>query len=243
VSDDQEPEPAANPEPSKSEKFEIIWTPTFVDKTTIEAGEMIVPSKISGPLADEYADLHMIAGDFAFALEALMEAAKHGPPDVTNVHARALIFAAVVAYARPFSSSVRSIKLSPEYFAQIPAFDEELHDYLFVLRSTHVAHSVNEFENANATGVMVGNPPDHLWRVAGIGVTQLQIIGLTLRHVEAAIAHTGAMLAHINARIQEIKPLLFEEVRAEFAAKRQFQMAPLGTLPDRSKVGKRRKPR
>ena len=55
----EEPQPQAI---TKGEKQSPRWTYTFLDTTQIEAGEFILPSKASGPLAEEYADLHTIVG-------------------------------------------------------------------------------------------------------------------------------------------------------------------------------------
>ena len=69
MADDQEkPIP---PEYSKGEQQSPHWSFSFVDLTRIEAGEHIVPAKISGDLACEFAELHMISNDLSFALECL----------------------------------------------------------------------------------------------------------------------------------------------------------------------------
>jgi hypothetical protein len=92
---------------SMGEKQSPRWTYQFVDLTRIEAGEHIVPAKIDSQAGREYAALQSVLEDLSFALECLREADKLGLPDSENIHSKALIFSAVVAYARPFKTSVR----------------------------------------------------------------------------------------------------------------------------------------
>lgn len=98
------------PEFSQSEHQNPRWTFRFVGITSVEAGEMIAPAILEGDLASEFADLHMIANDLSFALECLKEANKIGPPNSDNMLSKALIFSAVVAYARPFKTGVRGLR-------------------------------------------------------------------------------------------------------------------------------------
>ncbi len=73
-------------------------------------------------------------------------------------------------------------------------FSSDLHDYLVDIRDKHVAHSVNDFERCEATTVMVGSADQQVWRVAGIGFTALNAIGLSGTIVDQAIAQISNML-------------------------------------------------
>lgn len=202
MADDQEkPIP---PEFSKGEQQSPHWSFNFVDLTRIEAGEHIVPAKISGNLAYEFAELHMISNDLSFVLECLKEADKIGLPDSEKLLSKSLISSAVVAYARPFKTGVRQLRMDTQFFSNAPAFSSELHKYLIAIRDKHVAHSVNEFERSEATGVMVGTP-ETKWRPAGVGVTQIHSIGLSRRIVEQAIVQITNMLGVVSARIDQIR--------------------------------------
>lgn len=230
---------ALPPEFSKAERQSPGWQFRFLDTTTINAGEMIVPAKLSGDLAREFAELHMIGADFSFALDCLKEADKLGLPDSENLHSKALIFSAVVAYARPFKTSVRSLRMDAGYFSSLSSFSSETHDYLIAVRDKHIAHSVNDFERSDATGVMVGTPQTE-WRPAGVGVTVMQTIGLSRRIVEQAIAQITDMLQVVTDHIDRIRPELFQIFCAEYAREGKWEMAPIVRFPDRGNVQKRR---
>ncbi len=136
------------PDFSQSERSNQQWTFRLIDPRRVEAGEIIAPAILRGNLAREFADLHMVANDLSFALECLKEANKIGLPDSDNLLSKALIFSAVVAYARPFKTGVRELKMDITYYSGIPTFKADVHEYLIAMRDKHVAHSVNEFERS-----------------------------------------------------------------------------------------------
>lgn len=224
---------------TKGEHQSPQWIYRFIDATKIEAGEHIVPAALAENAGHEFAELHMISDDFSFALDCFREADKIGLPDSENLLSKSLIFSAVVAYARPFKTGVRQLRIGAQYFSSLPTFSIETHEYLIAVRDKHVAHSVNEFEHANATGVMVGTPQTN-WRPAGVGVTIIKTIGLSKTLVEHAIAHTDGLLDFINRRIDQIAPGLFEEFRTKFARDGKWEMAPIARLPDRKNAARRR---
>jgi hypothetical protein len=132
---------------SKGEKLSPHWTYNFFDLPRIEAGEYIVPAKIDSVAGREFAALQLVHNDISFALECLQEADKMGVPDSQNLRSKSLIFSAVVAYARPFKTGVREIRMEESSFAAAgQEFNLDLHNYLIAVRDKHVAHSVNEFE-------------------------------------------------------------------------------------------------
>jgi hypothetical protein len=167
----------------------------WINPNPIEAGETIVPAKIASSAGLKFAALYMILADLSFALECLTEANRLGISSA-NLHIRALIFSGVVAYARPFKSGVRAIKLTPDTFSSgdVPTFNTDIHEYLMALRDKHISHSVNEFESCEAIAILVGTPGLG-WRDGGaIGVSETQSIGLSRTMVRHAIAHiTGAV--------------------------------------------------
>jgi hypothetical protein len=224
---------------SKGEHSSPHWEFGFVDLTRIEAGEHIVPAKINSALATEFAELHMIVNDFSFSLDCFREADKIGLPDSQNLLSKSLIFSAVVAYARPFKTGVRQLRMNVEYFSAIPAFNIEIHDYIIAVRDKHVAHSVNEFERSATTGVMVGTPSTN-WRPAGVGVTTLHSVGLSRRIIEGAITQISGMLDLLRARMEIIKPEIFRDFKEKFEKDGKWEMAPIATFPDRNNAAKRR---
>jgi hypothetical protein len=230
---------ALPPEFSKAEHLSPQWQFQFLDTKPIDAGEMIVPAKLSGDLAREFAELHMIRTDFSFALDCLKESDKLGLPDSENLHSKALIFSAVVAYARPFKTGVRALKMDAGYFSNLSSFNVETHDYLIAVRDKHIVHSVNDFERSDATGVMVGTPQTK-WRPAGVGVTMMQTIGLSRRIVEQAIVQLTDMRQLLTDQIDRIRPELFQVFCAEYARDGKWEMVPMAQNPNRGNAQKRR---
>lgn len=215
---------------TEGEKYKPQLTFCFLDTTTIQAGEHIVPAKLEGELAKEFADLHMIENDFAFALDCFKESDKIGLPDPSNVYSKALISAGVTAYSRPFKSGVRQTKLKPSYFSETKSFDLELHGYLVSIRDKHVSHSVNEFERSASVGVMVGVPRIK-WRPAGVGVTKLHAIGISKRIIDASVIQLESMLATIRKRIDEIRPTLFDLFKQNCEKTSTWEIAPIASFP------------
>jgi hypothetical protein len=230
---------ALPPEFSKAEHQAPQWQFQFLDTTTINAGEMIVPARLTGDLAREFAEWHMIDADFSFALDCLKESDKLGLPDSENLLSKSLIFSAVVAYARPFKTSVRALRMDAGYFSSLSSFSVETHDYLIAIRDKHIAHSVNDFERSDATGVMVGTPQTK-WRPAGVGVTMIQAIGLSRRIVEQVITQISDMREVATGHIDRIRPQLFQVFCDEYAREGKWEMAPVARFPDRGNVQKRR---
>jgi hypothetical protein len=223
----------------KGEHFSPQWAFSFLDTTRIEKGELIVPVKLESELATQFSELHMIVNDLSFSLDSFNEAHKIGVPDSENLHSKALIFSAVVAYARPFKTGVRQVRISSDYFSTAAGFSIEAHDYLIAMRDKHIAHSVNEFEKSAATGIMVGTPQTK-WRPAGVGVTTQHYVGISKRIIEQAIIQISGMIEVLNARIDEIRPVLFQEFLNKFQRDGRWEMAPIATLPDRKNAQRRR---
>ncbi len=222
--------------------FHPSWTFEFMDIEPIGRDRKIVPIELKAcPSAEEYGDLHLIADDFEHSLQCFAEASKFGIPDPANVLAKALIFSAVMAYARPFSSGVR-VKLTPEMFDGIwNDNNKALHTFLFELRNRHVAHSVNDFERCDAVGVIVTYPGlQREGNSSGVGVTSLSTIGLTASKIQEAQAHIPLMVEFVRARINELKIKLHAEMKAELAAGTPWKMAPMIRFPDTTKIAKRR---
>jgi hypothetical protein len=226
---------------SKGEKVAPSWSYQFLDLSPVEAGARLAPGSVRSKSGSEFAALNMVASDLRLALSYFTEANKMGMPDPENLISRALIHSAVTAYARPFKTGVREIQLRPDFFSPLgSSFDAELHDYLIDVRDKHVAHSVNEFERFEATTLMVGTPDGTSWRVAGMGLTSLNSIGLSLRLVEAAIEQISRMLRVLDQKIDEDRKALYEEERSRFARDGKWEIAPAFHLPDRKNVAKRR---
>jgi hypothetical protein len=227
---------------NKSAKGEFLhpgWSFAFMDLTRIEAGERIVPARFVSENGRRFAARQLIQGDLAFAQNCLTEAVKLGAPDAENVHSRALIFSAVVSYARPFKTGVREIKLEPAAFSEIgDNFDSKIHSHLIAIRDKHIAHSVNELERSETTGVIVGTPETR-WRPAGIGVTHTVTIGLSHEMVQQSLTHITAMMKHLDAQMTAQRVDLFQEFQDQFAKNNgKWDWAPFVRWPNRNNASK-----
>jgi hypothetical protein len=112
------------------------WNP--VQPITLEAGEMLLPVKLSTDNARKYASIQLIKADLEFARDCLVEADKLGIPNDSILSSKALIFAGVVAYARAFGTGARGVSFTPEEVTQKGVeFDLEIHRYLINLRNKH----------------------------------------------------------------------------------------------------------
>ncbi|CAD5374042.1 hypothetical protein RA210_U480005 [Rubrivivax sp. A210] len=87
----------------------------------------------------------------------------------------ALSAAAVVRYARCFSSGSRD-QLSHKLLDSAPPTLREAHEYFIAVRSKHVAHSVNDFEENDVT-VTLREDGDDL-SIQGIGAHHGTVMGL-----------------------------------------------------------------
>ena len=118
---------------------------------------------VEGPEAEALADAGGELMDLQFVDTALTELLDSWPlgadtgPDTTA--ARALWIAAVVWYARSFTTGLRTSGIAAEIASTLPEPSRAEHDYFVALRDKHMAHSVNVFEQV-ATGVRLGPGPD-----------------------------------------------------------------------------------
>ncbi|MCP2214231.1 hypothetical protein AB7M42_008784 [Bradyrhizobium diazoefficiens] len=182
---------------SEGEQLNYYFIPFFLDRSKVKQDEIICGGKIDGNAGREFAALNMARHDLQFAVDCLTEAVELEKIDSDSVRSRSLIFAGVVSYARPFKTGVREIRLEKESFYELGArFDVDLHDYLVDLRDKHIAHSVSEFEQCEATTVMVGSADEKTWRLAGVAYSAMTIVGLTRATVARAIDHISSMLLH-----------------------------------------------
>jgi hypothetical protein len=227
---------------TQGELFSTECSFTWINPGPIEAGESIVPAKLSSATARAFAALHLILGDLEFAEECLRAADNLGLPDNSNLHSKALIFSGVVVYARCFKSGVRELTLSPgDLTTKGAPFDNNIHQYLVAMRDKHIAHSVNDFENCDAIAVMVGKPGS-IWRDAsGIGVTKKQTVGISRTLVLKAISHINALRQFLESEIPAQREALHAEFQSNLAKTGEWEMAPIVKLSDRSKVAARRK--
>lgn len=226
---------------TEGERFTAATEVTWIAPEPIGAGEFIMPVTLSSETARAFAALHLVLKDITFAGEALARADALGIPSDQDIQAKSLIFAAVVAYARPFKSGVRIERLDPaDLAAQMEDFDTEIHEYLIALRDKHIAHAVNDFEGCEAVALVVAKPGEKWRDASGVGVVIKQTVGMSRKLVQQAALHIDALKKHIAADLEARRLVVYAEFQADFAQGKQLHAAPLLTLSDRSNVAKRR---
>jgi len=121
----------------------------------------------------------------------------------------ALCSGAVVRYARCFSSGARH-QLRHDLFDGATQEHRELHDYLIAVRSKHVAHSVNWFEETEVTA-MIREDDNSIHSVAaGHG----RVVGLD-SDMPGHIRHLVQwLLSHVEEVIAQERPKLLAVAQA-----------------------------
>lgn len=74
------------------ESFESLWSFTCINPGPVEAGESIVPARLSSAAARTFEALHLILEDLEFAEECIKAADNLGIPDGGKLNSKALIF-------------------------------------------------------------------------------------------------------------------------------------------------------
>lgn len=226
---------------TQGEAISPVISFTWINPSPIEAGESIVPAKLSSVAARAFAAMHLILEDLMFAEECFRAADNLGIPNNSNLHSKALIFSGVVGYARCFKTGVRVLKLvQSDLIAKGAPFDDNVHQYLIALRDKHIAHSVNDFEQCDAIAVMIGKPGSVCRDGSGIGVMKNQIVGISRTLVCKAITHINALRRFLESELPAQRKALYAEFKANLAKTGKWEMAPM-KIPDHSKVAERRK--
>ncbi len=225
----------------RSSKLESQWLEVGKE---IPAGALIVPIKIPATKqTTEISALHSAKEDLTFALFCFNEAIKHDIPKVSNPISKALINAGTLSYARVFSSGVHKFKLTEKYFSNIWSIeDSDLHKYLTSLRDKHIAHSVNDFERAEAVGVVIINNDLRLLSTnpCGVGVVLTVSIGLPFVWLEQCPMLMEKMIAFIDGRINSLRIEIFKQFHPNLNAGDKVEIHPLIQIANRDKIEKRR---
>jgi hypothetical protein len=142
----------------------------------------------------------------------------------------ALSAATVVRYARCFATGVR-MRLTDQMFDGANPDLNDLHSYLIAVRSKHVAHSVNEFEENRVTVSIREDEQAKTFEIQGIGGHHARLVGLAFDEPARVRDLCGWLLqrVHRTAEIERAKLLL---VAKEYGAEkiREFGMASSASL-------------
>jgi hypothetical protein len=176
---------------------------------------------VDGPEAEALADAGGELIDLRFVDAALTELlASWAPgsdtgPDTTA--ARALWVAAVVWYARSFTTGLRTSGIAAGTASALPDPSRAEHNYFVALRDKHMAHSVNVFEQV-ATAVRLGPGPD-------FDLVDVHPVGLvmdlpTRQRAERLRALARELTDLMQPRLRELGERVAAEVTAMSSAER-----------------------
>lgn len=226
------------------EIFAPSLTYNFIDAGKIDAGDLMMPIKMPvTELSLEHGALHLSRGDLLLARTCFAEALEIGIPNSEDATSRALIHAAVMFYARPFATGARKFRLNPEFFAEAwGVLDVERHNYLRHLRDKHVAHSVNDFEDATTVGIVIVDRTSQRVRKqpSGVGVIKWSMVGLPLSRLRTCPGHIDRMLDRIDARVGELDLKIHAMVKEHIERGDAVEAAPLFRMPKRERISKSR---
>jgi len=225
----------------RSGKLEFQWLEVGKE---IPAGTPIVPIKIpTTEQTTEISALYSAKEDLTFALFCFKEAIKHDIPKVSNPISKALINAGTLSYARVFSSGVHKFKLTEKYFSNIWSIeDSDLHKYLSSLRDKHIAHSVNDFERAEAVGVVTITNDLRLLSTnpCGVGVVLTVSIGLPFVWLEQCPILMEKMITFIDGRINSLRIEICKQFHPTLKVGDKVEIHPFIQIANRDKIEKRR---
>ena len=242
MTDSVEPDPNAVYDPLVDGEILTVGTPfTWVNPVRIEAGESMVPLLLRSAKARSFAALHLVSGDLSFATQCLSKAYARGKPDISDIEARALISAGVIAYARCFKTGVRIERLNADTLSNsVAGFDLEIHEYLIALRDKHVAHSVNNFEDAETFAMTLASPQAQLRDAGAVGAIIKQSIGIARLRVRKAIAHISSVMTYVDADLDTRRHEVYAEFKESFEKGETFAAAPLLKATDPKSVWRSR---
>jgi hypothetical protein len=204
---------------------------------------------VDGPEAEALADAGAELMDMRFVDAALTELLDSWPPGADTgpdtTAARALWIAAVVWYARSFTTGLRTSGIAAEIASTLPDPSRAEHDYFVALRDRHMAHSVNVFEQV-ATAVLLGPGPD-------FDLADVQPIGLVMElptrlRAERLRALARELMDLMQPRLRELGLRVGLAVTAmspaeRVALRRAAFSPPLTTTDPAAKRARQRRPR
>lgn len=170
--------------------------------------------RIDSPEAREIADLSAVIQDLRFAngcCERLWRELQKESFERDTVLVRALWTATLVAYWRCFGKGKRA-QLRRDDLKALPLEGTALewHDYLCTLRSKHIAHSVNPYEQM-ATGVI----PDANGLIEGVSTFIAVHITVEEDGVAATAAITLELVKLLNDRLAAKQDELTSQLRSQ----------------------------
>lgn len=196
-------------------------------------------AELKSTKAKELADRAAIFQDLAFCVACCARAIENlRAASQDAVLIRALWTAALVAYARCFTSGVR-YGLTSDLFEHFDGEPRETHEYYVDLRNKHIAHSVNQFEQV-VIGAVLSAPDASMRSVEGIATLTGTNISESAESVEQLRTLALTALKYIAETGKELSAEVLEEAKTLPIENLYRRATPRVTIPPASSAGNRR---
>src|SRR2546423_15265564 len=169
-------------------------------------------AELKSTKAKDLADRAAIFQDLTFCVaccDRAIENLRAASQDTVLI--RALWTAALVAYARCFTSGVR-YGLTSDLFDHFEGEPRETHEYYLDLRNKHIAHSVNPFEQI-VIGAVLSAPDAEIKGVEGIATLTGTNISESTESIEQLRTLATTALKYIARTGKELSAEVLEEAK------------------------------
>lgn len=169
--------------------------------------------KIKSEMASQLADYSLIENDITDVVSAcdrlLIELSNEV---IDEIVCASLWTQALIRYGRCFGSSGFRKSVSVEPFVKEEF--KSIHQYFRDIRDKHIAHSVNNFENA-AVGVVISAPSEDDKKVFKVGVLDYRVSYSTGKIVENLRDLAADIVATIHGEKERLFNTLLDEMKAK----------------------------
>jgi hypothetical protein len=196
-------------------------------------------AELKSTKAKELADRAAIFQDLTFCVaccDRAIENLRAASQDTVLI--RALWTAALVAYARCFTTGVR-FGLTSDLFDHFEGEPRETHEYYLDLRNKHIAHSVNPFEQI-VIGAVLSAPDAATKSVEGIATLTGTNISESAESIEQLRTLATTALKYIARTGKELSAEVLEEAKTLPIEDLYKRATPRVTVPPASSAGNRR---
>ncbi len=166
------------------------------------------------PESRKFADAQSVEQDLAYAVEALSALLNEGQIPSGSLIARSLLVAALVAYARCFTTGVRRrYSLDLRRVEAMDAGATAYHHWLLDVRNKYIAHSVNAYEQG-VPGLLLSPPESSVRMILGCSFLRSEFVGLAKQDIEQAIKFVSRVHALVDDDLVGIEDAMLTAARA-----------------------------
>ncbi len=166
------------------------------------------------PESRKFADAQSVEQDLAYAVDALSALLDDGQIPGGSLIARSLLVAALVAYARCFTTGVRRrYSLDVQRIEAMDAGAAAYHRWLLAVRNKYIAHSVNAYEQG-IPGLLLSPPESGVRMILGCSFLRSEFVGLAKQDVEQAIRFVSQVRALVDDDLVGMEDAMLVAARA-----------------------------